>query len=601
MISRRTPPRSGPRLAAAAGLGASVGLGLAIDPTAAEPRAPAETFAVVVGWNGGNKELPPLRYADDDAVRFAHFFAGLGPAGGEARTWLLTEIDEPTRATVARAGLAATPRAAPTRDAVLGALGEVAALLRRRPARGTRVLYFVYAGHGLGGRVLLKPTAGPEAALSGAELRAALAELVAADPALRVLVFLDACRSQSLFAERGGGASGPDFGAAVGELEDRARSVSIGVLTAARTGRPAGEVKALEAGYFSHVLTSGLAGAADADGDDVVTFGELAAFVAFHTEKLTGQLPWFDPLRGDLSADAIDHRGRTARIVIPAPDHGRFLVGAAAGMPVFAEAFKAPGRSLRLALPPGRYRVRRAAGTAPAREAAFELRGDAAVDLARVAWTDVGVEPRGPLEAPGAGGGAAESIGDLMEFSAAFSPEVVSALAAGFHAGREPTGFAARARHGVILSAALGPPPLRLGGLEVGAGVRYRYRIGGPWRIGAAVRAATSAHATADEPYDLRRVVLGGEIGAIVYERSMLAVEAHAAAGWSAVLRTAPSGTTGDPASPWGDVGVRLDLWLVRGWFAALGVRLGGALVEVDGDTRLTGGPGLDVGLGLTF
>ena len=57
-------------------------------------------------------------------------------------------------------------------------------------------------------------------------------------------------------------------------------------VTAAFSGHSAGEVEALGAGYFSHVLASGLAGAADADGDRLVSFGELAAFVAYNTDRL---------------------------------------------------------------------------------------------------------------------------------------------------------------------------------------------------------------------------------------------------------------------------------------------------------------------------
>ena len=50
----------------------------------------------------------------------------------------------------------------------------------------------------------------------------------------------------------------------------------------------------------------------------MVSFGELAAFVAFNTRRLTGQLPWFDPPGGDLGAVAIDLRARLPRLVIPA-------------------------------------------------------------------------------------------------------------------------------------------------------------------------------------------------------------------------------------------------------------------------------------------
>jgi hypothetical protein len=288
--------------------------------------------------------------------------------------------------------------------------------------------------------VLLEPEGASEAAITGAELRAQLAELARVDPRLRMLLFVDACRSQSLFGERDGEA-GPDFSTEVSALEQRAESLRIGVLTAASTGKPAAEVEDLGAGYFSHALASGLAGAADADGNEVVSFGELAAFVAFNTRRLTGQLPWFDPPEGDLGAEAIDLRGRLPRLVIPASNRGRYLVEAKGGPPVFAEAFKDTQRPLRLALPPGHYRLRHTADgrvlAAPA-----ELLAGQALDTGHLAWTDARSEARGP----------APEV-DLA-VSTPFTSEAVSTLEAGFHAGREPRLALRNAWRSEVLAAA---------------------------------------------------------------------------------------------------------------------------------------------------
>ncbi len=564
-------------------------------PAVAEP-TPPEVFAVVVGWNGGTAELPSLRFADDDAVRFALLFSGLGTPERPGRTWLLTEVDGPTRSTLDRAGLPVTPDGPPTREAVLGVLASLAGELRRLPAR-PRVLYFVYAGHGLRGRVVLKPAHGAEAALSGAELRAALAEVTAAAPDLRAFVFLDACRSQSLFAERGPPVDqGPDLGAAIGELERRSRSVPIGVLTAARNGKPAGEVKQLEAGYFSHVLTSALAGAADADGDDLVTFGELAAFTAFHTQKLTGQMPWFEPPAGDLSAGAMDHRGRGARIIVPSGDAGRYLVGAVSGLPVFVEAFKGRGRALHLTLPPGRYRVRREVAGGVGMEAAVELRPQSRLDLAAVTWTEVDASLRGPADHDVPPDAREEALG----FSSEFSPEVVSTLVAGFRAGREGPQDVLPAGHQIFLYAGAAPAPLGLEGLAPALTARYRRR-GQAFAVGAVARAASSRHAIDTEAYRLTRLALGGEAGAAWRAAPRITLHAYAAGGWSALLRTAPSGTSGDLVSPWGGLGADVVVRLGGPWLGALSGRLEGTLVRIDGERELTGGPAIDLGLGVTF
>src|SRR5262249_23734648 len=150
---------------------------------------------------------------------------------------------------LARAALSVTPDGPPTRRALMDAFAAVGRALAARPAGAPPpTFYFIYAGHGLRGRILLSPEAGGGAGLTGGELRAAVAELARAVPALRAYVFLDACRSQSLFTERGaadGDAQGPDLSAEVSALEDRARELRLGVLTAAFSQRTAGEVPAL--------------------------------------------------------------------------------------------------------------------------------------------------------------------------------------------------------------------------------------------------------------------------------------------------------------------------------------------------------------------
>jgi hypothetical protein len=544
------------------------------------PAAAAEILAVVIGWNGGSARLAPLSFADDDAVRFALFFSALRSREAPGRVWLLTETDAATDRTLAAAHLSIVPDAPPTRAAVLGALAELARTLRARPPAGPRVLYVVYAGHGVEGRLLLKPDAGGEAALTGSELRAALAGVREADSSLRMFVFLDACRSESLFSERGD--SGADFGSAIAELERKANAVPVGILTAARNGRPAGEVRGLEAGYFSHVLTSGLAGAADADGDDVVSFGELAAFVAFHTRKLTGQMPWFEPPGGDLSASAMDHRGRRARLQLPFDQAGRYLVGAGTGRPVFAEAFKARGHMVRLALPPGHYSVRREENDGRGWDADVDLGADS-VDLAAVPWRPRS-SARGPDDAP--------------VFSADFSPDVVSTLEAGFHAGRARPSDEGRFR--LQLEAGWGTAPLRLGGGEPMVTLRVRRRFG-PAHLALIARAATSTHTAGQERFDLRRFALGLEVGRGLRLGGRFSLEAFAAGGWSSVVRTAPSGTSGDLASPWAEAGARAWAWLAGPWWAVLSARLAAAWVNVDGSRPLSAAPAADIGVGVTF
>ncbi len=318
---------------------------------AAPPEAP-EVYALVVGHNGGlpattsRPALPSLRFADDDALRLARWFQMLG---GADHVVVLTEPDDDTRATWRAAGLDVPATQAPTRANLFAAIDQLKAQLAARVSGRPAVLYFFYAGHGVTGRFLLKPEGALDAGLTGHELRVRLGELEVD----RVELFVDACRALWFFAE---GGAAPDLSAEIDELENRRRHPVFGVLTATQSDRPAGETSQLQGGFFSHVLASGLAGAADVNGDDVVGFGELAAFVAFNTEALTGQRPWFEAPGGDLSAPVVDLHGGP-RLRLNAETHGRIRVLSATGVPVFAEMNKAAGRPARLVLPVGHYQV----------------------------------------------------------------------------------------------------------------------------------------------------------------------------------------------------------------------------------------------------
>jgi hypothetical protein len=574
---------------------AAVGFVLLAALAAAPARAAAsDVYAVVVGYNGAQGGLPPLRFADDDAVRFSLLLTAFA-SGDASRVSLLARPDAETRDGLAAAGLTARPAGPPTRPALMAALAQVGRALAARPAGAPPpTFYFVYAGHGLNGRILLEPEAGAEAALTGHELRAAIAELGQAAPGLRSYLFLDACRSQSLFTERGGdgAALGPDLTAEVEALERRsaAAASSIGVLTAAFSGQPAGEVRALGAGYFSHVLASGLAGAADADGDERVTFAELAAFVAYNTERLGAQRPWFSPPAGDLAAPVVELRGVGARLELSAAPAGRYLVQAANGRPIFAEAVKGERRPLRLVLPPGHYRVVHANPREPARAADVELRGGAPVDLAAMAWTDVAA----PTLARGDGADAFEASSPA--FASPFTPEAVSTLTAAFDAGREPAAAPGPRDHALGVAAVLAPAPLDLGGVEPGVAIRYRQRLGRLLVAGADVSFGRSSHVAASS-YTLDRFTAALSVGPRWGWAERVELALAAVAGGGPVLRRAAGATSGDRFAPLAGVGASGALRVEGRWWVTLDARLAAQWIDVDGaarrDTSVLGQAGL--------
>lgn len=526
------------------------------------PASGGDVYAVVVGHNGGQARtstspgLPTLRFADDDALRMARWFEALSVAGGVT---VLTTPDAQTSSTLQAAGLSMPVHSAPTRTGLSRALAELKGKLAKRTRPAT--VFFFYAGHGLTGRLLLEPEAGDEASITGKELKLALMEL-GAD---HVELFIDACRSQSLFTERGG----PDLSQEIASLEARAASTSFGVLTAAQSDKPAGEASDLMGGFFSHVLASGLAGAADADGDDVVRFGELAAFVAFNTEGLTGQRPWFEAPGGDLRAPVIS-LGGTTRLVLPEDTQGRLRVSSPSGLPVFAELFKPAGRKMTLTLPSGRYQVQRRDGETGSAADVELVSGESRTVGALIDSATKRTRERGEID------------WEPVSFQSPFSQQVVAALDAGYVSGR-PNVLSSRVRSfGVDGSYVLSPTPFGLPGLEHGVEVGARLHFG---HVMAGLRGAFRSSSANDALY--RRVAVnarGGWRFLLFDER--LSVTPFGAVGFKTILRLANARVSGDPFAPSlgagllaeGNLFAWLSLWL-EGRFEATWVQLDGVRV----------------------
>lgn len=542
----------------------------------AQTPADADVYAVVVGYNGGltatseRPELSPLRYADDDALRMARWFELLATP---AHVWVLTEPDETTRAGLQSAGIALPKTQAPTRANLFATLDAVQARLARRTSKRPAVLYFFYAGHGLTGRMLLAPEGTEESGLTGHELRVRLAALELD----RVDLFIDACRSQSLFVERGG----PDLSAEIDALENRGRRAVFGVITATQSDKPAGEASDLQGGFFSHVLASGLAGAADVNGDELVSFGELAAFVAFNTERLTGQRPWFEAPAGDLRAPVVDLRGSSKLELAPEVE-GRMRVVSSTGAPVFAEVNKAKGRSLSLTLPAGRYQVQHLDGA----------------NRARVAMVDVvaaETSQLSPFGEPTALPHVAER-GDVdwqtRSFQTPFSLEAVAALETGFVAGREPP--LSRAL-GTALDASyvLAPAPFGLPGVEQGAEIGARFHLGG-LLLGGRIAARASTYSTLGTRSSMFRLGVHAQAGwRFLFFKNLFALSGSALVGFKTIVL----GAHGDPLAPSIGADVRAELFLSRRISAWLDGRFEAAWVNLDGTRLPFAEPSLLVGV----
>jgi uncharacterized caspase-like protein len=287
-------------------------------------------IALVIGHDRGGLTRQPLRYAQTDAARMA---AALQELGGF---------------TAADVHLLEGPALADVRAALARMAVQVRAFRAEGAARGTpgRALVLVYFSGHSDGRVL---ELGREV-LPFAELRAAIEAL---GPDLRVVV-LDACRSGSLLASKGGGV---DF-----SLEPALESTSGEVmLTSSGAAEDALESEELRASFFSHHLLSGMRGAADVNQDGRVTLSEAFQHAAGRTTSETAgtilgpQHPRYQTRltgRADLVLTQIP-RARAAIEIAAAIDRA-LLVDALSGA-VAAEW--TAGAGARLAVTPGPYLV----------------------------------------------------------------------------------------------------------------------------------------------------------------------------------------------------------------------------------------------------
>jgi hypothetical protein len=244
-------------------------VGTLLLPARAAAASPIVKVAVVIGNNrslGGRR--PDLHYADDDAARYYGILSTIAPQ----RTALLAAFDRDTARLFPAACASAV---APTRAALEQAGRTMAEQVRAASASGSETeLYFVFAGHGDvdGGTGFIE--------LSDSRFTSNdLERWLRAIPFTRAHVILDSCNSFFMLGVRKPG------GRYFATPEDATRSLAsrlrnVGVFLSTSSEGESFEWSELQSGIFSHVVRSGLLGAADANGDGSVSYLELSAFVA---------------------------------------------------------------------------------------------------------------------------------------------------------------------------------------------------------------------------------------------------------------------------------------------------------------------------------
>jgi Caspase domain len=306
--------------------------------TAPAPSARAETlhrFAVIAGNDRGGSDTRPLLYAAADAHKVYDILTRLGGVRAED------------------ANLIVDGSAADVEGALARIEGQATAAARRGEHTA---LFFYYSGHAKDGALRLGDSRLPIDALKA---------LIAAAPVDIRIAILDSCRSGAMTRSKGA-RKAPAF-----EIESESPRDAKGlvILTSSASDEDSQESDLIGGSYFSHHLASGLLGGADRSGDGRVTLFEAYAYaydrtVADTADSAAGaQHPTFSyDLAGNGDLVLTDVASRHEGIYLPreAPSGVYFMVDEHGF--VAAEINKGEGVDRRVALAPGRYRVKRRLG-----------------------------------------------------------------------------------------------------------------------------------------------------------------------------------------------------------------------------------------------
>jgi hypothetical protein len=285
-------------------------------------------FSLVVGANDGGAERVRLRFATSDADEMAKVLRDLGGV----RAGDLLELRDPTPEEL---------------DSALRSIGRLLELAKQDGVRTQFVFY--YSGHSdergllLGDRTVDYKTLRQRVQAVGADVRIAI---------------LDSCASGAFTRVKGGTRRAPFLAGSATKVEGHA------FLTSSSADEAAQESDRVGGSFFTHFFATGLRGAADVDGDHMVTLVEAYEFAFDETLERTetsragAQHAAYDiQLAGSGDLVLTDLRKTSATLVLAGDIGGRVYVRAASGR-LAAELYKPAGPgALDLALEPGTYQV----------------------------------------------------------------------------------------------------------------------------------------------------------------------------------------------------------------------------------------------------
>ena len=552
------------------------------EPTVSrEQDAPLIRRALIVAHNGSDAPgMPPLRYADDDGVRWAETLRRLG-----VDVVLLTVPDADTAQTE-RERL--TDVRAPTVAAVDEAVSTFAQRNAADRAAGRTVDFlFIYVGHGRTGEAGRAYLTLADGQLDQDGLYGRVVERLEAD---YVHLLVDACHAAGVVGSRGGDPLVLRRLRRTLEQERLAGHPRVGAIFAESDEGETHEWSRLRAGVFSHAARSALLGGADVNADGRVEYSELDAFVAsairgVKSPRARLAVRTFPPVLNPTRA-LVGPAPEGPRLKLPAsPAGARISVEDTLGVRL-ADAHRTAGEALVLALPErDAYWLRLPGGEARVRRADLEA--------SRLP------EP-GPPEV--ARRGAAEE--SLLQgfFALPFGRDfyegyVTSAGVPAVDFELPPTApdtVGVSRALGLDVGLTLGASPLD--GRGVARGLALSWRTPGPggllrWGVRGSYALAPDAWVDAATLQRASLLALGGVSG-----RGALAPFAEVGAGWMMLVVNKPGRREGDAAGLTARTAAGLR-WKA-GDFAlrgAVGLDLDG--VRVDGQRQWTWAPGLELGL----
>jgi len=282
-------------------------------PRAAVAAFSARSYVIAVGHNGtpasgltsDGEILRTLRFSDDDAATVYQLYEAAGADGA-----LLTTFDADTRRRHPELASVSRP---PTLEELRSAIGTIRARVESDlRAGGSPEVVFFYSGHGFSSQ------AGPALALQDGEITSERLydEIIGPLSVARLHVIVDACHAEAVVRPRDLQATVVEVPPAEAEAYVRRTTLdrypNVGALVATTRSAQAHEWDEYGAGVFTHQLLSGLRGGADVDGNGLVEYSEVAAFLAAANRNVVDPRARLDsvirPPRGNSRAPLMDLR-----------------------------------------------------------------------------------------------------------------------------------------------------------------------------------------------------------------------------------------------------------------------------------------------------